>query len=64
MGALAFVDRRGVLVIMDRQGRKVQVKGTRGGIALPAWSPDGVSVAYLEKSGKGYDLKIVEVYPK
>ena len=64
MGALAFIDRRGVLVIVDKNGRKHEVKGARGNISLPAWSPDGASVAYLEKSGRGYDLKIVDVYPK
>jgi tetratricopeptide (TPR) repeat protein len=64
MGALAYVDKRGVLAVLDKRGRKLDLVGGRGLILLPAWSPDGVSIAYLEKGGKGFDLKLVEVYPK
>ena len=64
MGALAYVDRRGVLAVIDRNGRKVDLVGARGGILLPAWSPDGTSIAFLETSSNGFDLKVVDVYPK
>jgi hypothetical protein len=59
--ALAFVNSRKRLVILDRQGRKLEVPGTSD-VYLPAWSPDGLKVAYLEKRDKRkYALMEVEV---
>lgn len=59
--ALAFVNSRKRLVILDRQGRKLEVPGT-GDVLLPAWSQDGSQIAYLQKiDKKKYALTVVEI---
>jgi Tol biopolymer transport system component len=61
LGALAYADDKGRLVIIDRMGHKLVVPGTSG-VVLPAWSPDGKSIAYLQKKDKKkYALMVVEV---
>lgn len=59
MGALVYVDRRGVVVIMDDQGHQAEVKGTPGAL-LPAWSPDGRQIAWLTYHGT-YQLFVMDV---
>jgi hypothetical protein len=59
--ALAFVNGRKRLVIMDRAGRKLEVPGT-GDVLLPAWSPDGGRIAWIQKfEKKKYAIMAVEV---
>jgi hypothetical protein len=60
-GALAFVNQKKRLVILDREGRKVEVPGTAD-VFLPAWSPDGSKIAYLQKiEKKKYALTVLEI---
>jgi hypothetical protein len=61
MGVLAYVDQESHLAILDRQGHKLVVPGTSK-VVLPAWSPDGKQIVYLQKkSPKAYDLMITTV---
>jgi len=60
-GLIAFVPPDGTVVLMDAQGRKQEIAGSKGAY-LPAWTTDGKRLAYLEKSGrKKYVLRVVDV---
>jgi Tol biopolymer transport system component len=59
MGALAYVDQRGVLVIIDSAGRKSEVRDSRGAL-LPGWSPDGRRIAFL-LFDRGLRLEVADV---
>jgi hypothetical protein len=60
---VAYSHTSGRLAVMDEQGNKQQVDGTKG-VILPAWSADGLRIAFLQKSGKNkYDLFITNVTP-
>ncbi len=60
---VAYSHASGRLAIMDEQGNKQQVDGTKG-VILPAWSADGSRIAFLQKAGKNkYDLFIANVTP-
>ena len=61
IGALAYVDSRKRLVLIDRVGQTVEFAGATD-VLLPAWSPDGTRLAYLQKKDKKrYVLNVVEV---
>jgi hypothetical protein len=49
--AVAFAKPDGRLALMDFAGGTTDVDGPKG-IILPAWSPDGSTVAYLQKQGR------------
>jgi hypothetical protein len=60
---VAYSHASGRLAVMDEQGNKQQVDGTKD-VILPAWSPDGSRIAFLQKAGKNkYGLFIVSVAP-
>jgi hypothetical protein len=60
-GLIAFSNRDGRLVIMDDQGRKQEVQGTKSTF-LPAWTEDGKRLAFFEKTGRNkVALRIVDV---
>ncbi|MBP1636700.1 MAG: hypothetical protein H6Q10_3274 [Acidobacteria bacterium] len=60
-GLLAYADGKKRLVVIDRDGRKVEVPGAAD-VLLPAWSPNGKQIAYLQKKGgKKYAVMIVDV---
>jgi len=63
LGMIAYVNHGGHLAVMDRDGKKQQVESTKN-VLLPAWSPDGSKIAFLQKSGKNkYDLFVAAVTP-
>jgi hypothetical protein len=60
-GLIAFVNGAGRLVIMDGQGRKQEVEGTKAAW-LPGWSTDGTRLVYLERSGrKKYTVRTLDI---
>jgi hypothetical protein len=60
-GALAYVDRQGRLTLLDKERRQHAVARTSN-VMLPAWSPDGHYIAFLEKQGRSsYRLASVAV---
>ncbi len=61
LGVISFVNRDGRLVIMDQEGRKQELSASKNAF-LPAWSEDGKSLAFLERSGrKNFILMLVAV---
>jgi len=61
LGGLAFVDAKKRLVLVDRAGKTLDVAGTAD-VMLPAWSPDGKRIAFLQRKGrKNFVLSVVEV---
>ena len=58
---IAYRNQAGRLSVMDEQGQKQEIAGTKD-VILPAWSADGAKIAFLQKSGKNrYDLVIVNM---
>ena len=58
---IAFsAQRSGRVVVMDNTGKKHEVGGTKDAL-LPAWSPDGQRLAWIQRDGKKYELKIARV---
>jgi hypothetical protein len=55
MGLLAYVDAEGRLFLLDREGRRAIVAGVERAI-LPAWSPGGRRLVYLQKKSRGLYL--------
>ena len=58
---IAYAHSSGRLGVMDDQGNKQQVDGTKN-VILPAWSPDGGRIAFLQRAGKNkYELFMANV---
>jgi hypothetical protein len=61
MGVLAYVDGKTRLKLIGREGRPREVAGCNDAL-LPAWSPDGKQIAFLQKKDKKtYALMILVV---
>jgi hypothetical protein len=61
LASIVYVNRSGHLSVMDKDGKKQQVDGTKD-VLLPGWSVDGSKIAFLQKSGKNkYDLYFAAV---
>jgi len=60
--AIAYsANKSGRVVVMDADGRKQEVPGSRDAL-LPAWSPDGSKLAWLEKDGRrNYVVQVATV---
>jgi len=57
-GAIAFTNREGRLMLLDVNNHKQTVQGVKDAL-LPAWSPDGTRLAYVQKTGrKKYNLLV------
>ena len=57
---LAYATTAGRLAILDEQGKKFEIPGTRG-VSLPAWSNDGSRIAFVSATGKNkYDICVVD----
>lgn len=64
MNAIAFADRKGRLIVMDRAGRMRQVPGAID-VSLPAWSASGTELAFVHRAGRGaFDLALVALSAK
>ncbi|MGC4082958.1 MAG: hypothetical protein QM736_12825 [Vicinamibacterales bacterium] len=60
-GAMAFVDRDGHLSLVDKERRLRPIARTDG-VLLPAWSPDGNYVVFLQKQARTrYQLSSVAI---
>ena len=60
-GLMAYGNQAGRLTLMDRQGQRQEIDGTKS-VILPAWSNDGSKIAFLQKNGKNkYDVFVVTV---
>jgi len=63
IGMMAYGNQAGRLTLIDREGQKQQIDGTKN-VILPAWSSDGSKIAFLQKAGKNkYELVVVKVTP-
>ena len=49
--ALAYTKTNGRLALMDLQGGNLEIEGSKS-IQLPAWSPDGSKIVYVEVLGR------------
>lgn len=59
--AIAYSAKNGRVVVMDAKGKKQDVPETKDTL-LPAWSPDGAKLAWLQKDGrKKYVLQVADV---
>jgi len=60
-GLIVFTTAEGRLVLMDAEGRKQEVPGVKAA-SFPAFSDDGATIVYLEKTGrKKFNIQTVTV---
>lgn len=58
---LACASRKGRLVLMDRDGRTKEIKGTKN-VLLPGWSDDGTRIAFIERvKSDTYALRVIRI---
>src|SRR5262249_27895651 len=61
LASIAYVNSSGRLAVMDKDGKKQQVDGTKN-VLLPAWSVDGTKIVFLQKAAKNkYELCVAAV---
>ncbi|HEY3382780.1 MAG TPA: hypothetical protein VGK32_13480 [Vicinamibacterales bacterium] len=61
LGAIAFVDAKKRLILMDRNGQTKEVEGASN-VLLPCWTSDGKRILFLRKQDrKKYTLMAVDV---
>jgi len=61
LGVLAYVNTAGRLAVMDVRGGHQEVPSSKN-VILPAWSPDGSTIAYLQRTGKKkFELYTVKI---
>lgn len=48
---IVFADARGRIELLDRDKHKKTLPGIKDAL-LPAWSPDGTTIAFLQRSGR------------
>lgn len=53
--AIAYARPDGRLAVMDQDGGKAEVPGTKNAL-LPAWADDGKQIAFVQRDGKKFDL--------
>ena len=58
--AVAYAKPDGRLGVLDFSGGQFDVAGTKEAQLLPAWSPDGTMVVYLQKTGR-HDYAVMSV---
>jgi hypothetical protein len=58
--AIAYARPDGHLAVMDLQGAKKEVPGTKNAL-LPAWADSGKQIAYVERDGKKFELYVTEM---
>jgi hypothetical protein len=57
---IAFVNEKGRLIVMNRNGRMREVKGPKKPL-LPAWSESGQRLAWVQEGGGGYSVRAVDI---
>jgi hypothetical protein len=60
LALFAYVSDKGRLVVMNHAGHVREVKGPKKPL-LPSWSESGRRLAYVQESGGGYSIRVVEV---
>jgi hypothetical protein len=60
-GVIAYANTKRKLVVMDRKGVRQEMKDSKN-VLLPAWSPGGARLAWIEQPKRGrYVLKVCDV---
>jgi hypothetical protein len=60
LALIAYVNDKGRLVVMNRAGQTLEVKGPKKPL-LPAWSEDGRRLAWVQEAGGGYAIRVVDI---
>lgn len=60
LGLIAYVNEKGRLILMDEAGRTREVKGAHD-VLLPAWTDDSHTLLFLQRAGKRFEVRLVEV---